>query len=624
VAPERWRDVAAALAIFLLGLVVFGGAVRADFTFWDDDIYVTRNPLIEELSLASIGRVFTSFSNCNYHPLTYVTYMVENATVGRSPWLYHLDNVLLHGAAAVLAYFLGRRWLASRGAAWLAALLFLVHPLRVESVAWVSERKDLLCAVFYLAALLVHPDPAPEGRRRLRLAAALLLFLAALLSKVMAVSLPAVLVVRHWARREPLRPRLLELAPFIALTGLFAVLGILAQAADGAVTELHGGNVPRHLLSLPKALAFYSGKLLWPLRLSPRYFLPPAGGILEPGVLAGLALAAGAIATVFLARSGRPGVAFGLGFFLVTWAPVSGLVPSSTLVADRYLYLPALGLFWALAGFLAGEARNACGRRALPAALGLLALGASLVPLAWLAAARVEVWRDGETLWRDALLENPRNAFAHNQLALSCAVSGRFEEALEHNIRAVELGLDEPKYLFNICRAQRGLGEGEKELANAREIVKGAPDFLPAWLVVARHLCGQGRFEECERLLERLERQWGGDPGLLAARGDLEGARGRTGEALALYLRALERETRDPEIFLGAAEALARRGDGERALLAAERAAGVPDGIWYPDLLARREAVLRELEAAGGPAAASRLRALRASMEKRPSAKASR
>src|SRR6185369_4520913 len=174
--PELW--------LFALGLALYGGAVGHRFTSWDDDFYVTRNPLIRDLSPAGVFRIFTTFSNCNYHPLTYLTYLAEYAAVGLSPWLYHLDNVLLHAVAGVLAFRLLRRWAGCRFAAALGALLFLVHPLRVESVAWVAERKDLLCGVFYLGSLLAYTAHLERGGGA-RYAAALALFALALLSKVM-------------------------------------------------------------------------------------------------------------------------------------------------------------------------------------------------------------------------------------------------------------------------------------------------------------------------------------------------------------------------------------------------------------------------------------------------------
>ncbi|MCZ6794739.1 MAG: hypothetical protein O7J95_14110, partial [Planctomycetota bacterium] len=394
------------LGLTLAVLLIYGETLGAGFTFWDDDVYVTRNPLIQELSPGSVGRLFTQFSNCNYHPLTYFTWMAEYSLVGLSPWLYHLDNVLLHVGVGVLVFLLTRRLLeGAHGelAALLVAVLFLVHPLRVESVAWIAERKDVLCVLFYLASLLVYLKFIDEGPDKRSYGLSLALFLAALLSKAMAISLPAVQVLLLVLRRSASRKQLLLLAPFWVLSVVFAVLAYLAQAACGAVTPIHGDTFLAHLLTVVKALAFYAQKLVVPHPLSARYVVEPAAGLGEPQVIVGLILVALATWAAWRSFGRRRLLFFGLGFFAVTWAPVSGIVPTSTLVADRYMYLPALGLLWPLGAAAGAALRGAVeSRRHATAWVGLtLLLGTALV---WgvLARERVHAWTDGIVLWQDA------------------------------------------------------------------------------------------------------------------------------------------------------------------------------------------------------------------------------
>ncbi|HVR73740.1 MAG TPA: glycosyltransferase family 39 protein, partial [Planctomycetota bacterium] len=306
----------AAIQALLLAatLVIFGGAVANRFTSWDDDIYVTQNPLIRDVSLEGVSHLFTSFSNCNYHPVTYLTFMAEYAAVGLEPWLYHLDSILIHAAAGLLAFQLVRRWLGSDAVAALAALLFLIHPTRVESVAWVAERKDVLCAFFYFASLLLYTSFLDRGGRG-RYAAALGLFLLAILSKMMAVTLPAVLAVLLVVRRRTGKRDLFLLTPFVVLSIVFSVVGVMALSAEHAIKGLHGGEVLPHLLTPLKALAFYAAKLLVPVRLSARYFLEPATGLLDPLVLAGAVLALlGGWAACWSFRR-RPAVFLGISWF---------------------------------------------------------------------------------------------------------------------------------------------------------------------------------------------------------------------------------------------------------------------------------------------------------------------
>ncbi|MBI4600339.1 MAG: tetratricopeptide repeat protein [Planctomycetes bacterium] len=584
-----WPRVAPA-ALALTGLALFGSAAGHGFTSWDDDLYVTRNPAIRDLSIDGVFRLFAAPSICNYHPLTLLSFTLEHAAVGFDPWLYHVDNVLLHLAAALLAFELARRWLGSGAGAVLAAALFLAHPLRVESVAWVAERKGLLAAVFCLASLLAytaHLDAAPGGRRGRLYAVSLALFLLALLSKVSAVSLPAALLVLLVARQGLTGRAALGLAPFAALAALFAAIGYLAQAADGAVKGLHGGSLGSHLLTPFAALAFYAEKLVVPVVLSPRYVLAPAAGPGDPRVLVGLGIAA-VLALAAWGSLRRERKAFlGIGLFAAAWAPVSGIAPSSTIAADRYLYLPAFGLFLALGAALGGAAPG--GRRWIDP-LRRAGFAAACLFLGWCAVltpSRVEAWRDGEALWTDALRQDARNPFARNQLSVEMLARGRYAEAAAEAAEAGRLGLREPRHLFNLALAHRGLGDPEWELETARAILRIDPGFVPAWLVVARRLREDGDLDGCERELDRLLAERPDDAGLLLERGRLEEARGRTEQALALHLAALERRRDDAEAILGAGVLLARLGDRPRALRCLERALDLEGGVLPPGAVER-------------------------------------
>ncbi len=604
----RHRTVLASSTLCLAGLLLFGGAVQNGFTTWDDDLYVLQNPMIRDASLAGVARIFTTCSICNYHPLTLLTFLAEHAAVGFEPWLYHLDNVLLHIAATVLAFLLARKWLESEGAALAAALLFLAHPLRVESVAWVAERKDVLCAAFYLASLLAytfHLDHASGAGRRGSAAywASMVFFVLALLSKVMAVTLPGVLVLLLVWKRQANRRHIAGLAPLVALSVVFALIGAHAQAAGGAIQGLHGGGLGLHLLTVLKALALYAEKLACPVVLSPRYTLEPAASLLEPRVLEGAALVAIGIVTAAVSlRRGRTAF-LGIVFFAITWSPVSGIVPLSTIVADRYVYLPALGVFLVVGGLLRLDERR--GR-----SLVVLVLGVFVAACLVLTPARVAAWRDGETLWTDALRENPRNPFAFNQLSVAYLGCGRYAEALSAAEDAARFGLRRPEHLFNLCLAYRGLDDRENEEAAARGILASAPDFIPAWLVVLRQLTEDGKLDACAQLLDRLAAKHPEDPGLLGAAGRLEEARGNLEGALLGFLRSIELRPGDPETLLGAAVILARLGDVQRAVETAEGASRIPGGVLPPGARKRLTELAIVAQETGRPDLAERVRAL--------------
>lgn len=597
------------LALVLIGLAAFAGAIGAGFTSWDDNLYVTENPHIRDLSLGGVVGLFTRFEVCNYHPLTLLSYQIEYALAGLDAALYHFDNVVLHALAGVLAFRLLRRWIGSEVPAFLGSLFFLIHPLRVESVVWVSERKDVLCAVFYLAALLAYPERPTRGRYL----ASLGLFLCALLSKAMAVSLPLALLIVAIRERRPLRREIELLVPFFALAALFTALGIAAQANDSGLYGLHGRRLSTHLLCIPMSIAHYAEKLVLPILLSPRYCPETPTGLGDPRVIAGLALAglaAGAAARSFRARG--PAF-FGLSVFAVSWAPASGVVASSTIVADRYVYLPSVGLALALAGSIERSLRSRLAARVHPGRVAEGLLVAALAAYALLTPLRVEVWRDPLVLWEDALRENPRNSIAENQISVIHFESGRYVEAAVHAAESVRCGLRDPKFLYNVCVAYQGIGDAAKEFETAREIVRGLPGFLPAHRVILRHLRLARRFDEHARLLAELDRRFPGEAALVQERAEVAEALGDLEAALDLYREALRREPRLLSARLGACVVLARLGREETA---AEIAAGVMRKAWrvpVPDVEVRERVrqLVEILERSGTPAARTALPILR-------------
>lgn len=601
--PRRRQNFLAGAGIVVLVALLYGGAVGHGFTSWDDNHYVTQNPTVTSPTLASLGELVTTFQFCNYHPLTLLSFVGEHALVGLDPWLYHFNNVLLHALAAVLVYFLVRAWLQRDVAALVAALLFAVHPLRVESVAWVAERKGLLCAVFLLASLLSYTHHVERRGQRGEWRAytlALALFGLGLLSKVLAIVLPGVLLVFLSWKRDLNRRRLFELVPFAGLSLLFAGLGLRAQAADNAIQGLHGANVTAHLLSVFKAIGFYAEKTLAPVVLSPRYELAPAASLWEPHVLAGLAVVVLVAVGSVVSWRRRGNACLGLGFSIVTWLPVSGLVASSTLAADRYTYLPAVGLSLVVGDWVG---------RARPRSWALGVVGVFIAFCALATPPRVAVWRDSSSLWADALRENPRNPFAHNQLSVAHLDGGRYGEAAAAAFDAARLGFARPGYLFNLCLAFRGLEDRQRELDIARTILEGDPSFVPAQMVVLRQLAEDGRDAECEQLLGRYLAARPGEPGLIAAQAHLEERRGRIEAALGLYVRSIELRPGDPEVLLAVAVLLARCGDPERALKAAASTAAL-HGALSPGARMRFRELATVIEESAGPQAGDFVRQL--------------
>ena len=480
------QDVLAFLVLGLLVVVPYLPAMLWGGFVWDDFVYIKTDPVRE---VSGLWQIWFSPSDIKYEehywPLVYTTFWLEHKLWGFDPTGYHVVNVLLHLANTLLLWHLLRR-LAVPGA-WMVAAVFAVHPLHVESVAWVIERKDVLSGLFYLAAVLAWMRFVEKPSRG-RYAGSLVLYAAGMLSKSIAVTLPATLLIwRWWKQGRVTAPALKQLVPFF-IVGLAFALGDLSfhQSTGGISFDF---SLTERSLIAARALWFYAGKLLWPTNLAVIY---PLWDI-RPADL-GYLIAAGALALAlalwhYRSRIGRAPLA-GTLFFAVTLSPVLGFVDHGYMryafVADRYQYLAGIGVMVVIIGAVA------CGVRSLSGlwqkgALGVAAV--ALVALAMLTWRQAALYQDDETFFRHIIKHNPqaRNAYlhlgyalylqerveeavdaarvavqqrpdhakAHAVLGMALKEVGRLEEAGYHLRRAVELNYDQYRYSDMLTVAQQ-------------------------------------------------------------------------------------------------------------------------------------------------------------------------
>jgi tetratricopeptide (TPR) repeat protein len=464
------------LAVFLL----YEPVRTHEFVSYDDHVYVTQNPhLARGLDWGAIGWVFSHEHAANYHPLTWVSHMLDVELFGLEPGPHHLVNVALHALNALLVLFLSRALLGNLWAAALAAALFAVHPLRVESVAWASERKDVLCASFFLAGawlyLLYGRRPSPA-----RYAFVLLATLGALLAKPMAVTLPFVYVLldawplaraaraRPWRAREGRPLRLwLEKLPLFALAALAAISTWLAQEVGGAVSGMVAVPFELRVWNALASLGVYLFQTVWPARLAPFYPLAalveesPRAVLLAPALVS-LALVTLVGVLAWRLRERAPWVLFAWCWFLGLLVPVSGLKQVGMQAhADRYTYLPLLGAAWIAAGATLALQRRWPSARALLLGLSVVAVSAA----AWRTRAQVRVWHDTRTLFEHALRVTDKNYVAHAALAAEALESGDPGRARAEAEAALALYALEPNALTTL--AQLELEEGDAKSAEA-------------------------------------------------------------------------------------------------------------------------------------------------------------
>jgi tetratricopeptide (TPR) repeat protein len=465
------------VALALLAFLPFLPVLRAEFLDWDDPYYITHNFRIHQLTWANVADLFRlnpqlgPIPNGQYTPLVELSLMIEHRLVGLQPWLYHLTNVLLHMANTLLVCAFLRKLRADRAWAWLTAALFAVHPLHVESVAWIVERKDVLCAFFCLGAMILYLDFRATRKTRY-VVASLVAATCALLSKPMAVTLPAVLLLCDLYLGRPLSDQWKRpwLAPFAALSLLFTAITWHTHASYGIIRAAEAGNVFQNMTMASWNFFWFVGKTLWPLGLSAYVPVPPdtpatavSYGLAFLGVLALVAgLGWGAW------RRGLRLLPFGVFFFMVAFLPMSRLVPIGIryMVADRFFYLPGIGFLLLMAhGFVQCIRSSPRGRVA-----GIAGAAALILFWAGLSFAQSRVWRNSETLW-DAVLRRAPDAFvALNGKAFAHLNASRLDEAATYLARSLEVDPDSVETLA--LRARLAYRQGD--LATAHRYLEAA------------------------------------------------------------------------------------------------------------------------------------------------------
>lgn len=436
--PRRSRPILALVILSLLTLATLWPVLRSEFVAFDDPYYVLQNPhVMAGLTWSGIAWAFTSGYAANWHPLTWVSHMADVSLFGRNPSGHHATNLLLHTLATLLLFLVFRSLTGSVGRSGWVAALFAIHPAHIESVAWVSERKDVLSAVFWFAAIGAY---AAWTRRPIarRYGLVLVLFAAGLMSKPMVVTLPVVLLLldfwplqrftpdsRAGTPAEIARSRIVEKLPLFAMSVIAMVVTILVQRAGGAVGSLEEFPLEVRIGNALVAYVHYLRTLFWPLQLA--VFYPHPRSFAAGSVAAAAVLLAAETATAVLLRRKAPFLIVGWGWFVVTLVPVIGLLQvGKQSAADRYTYIPFVGLFVVLAwGVPALLARRGFARPALR-----VAAAASVLACAVGAAVQVRLWKNSETLLRSAIERTSDNDVAKMNLSNYYNTLGRPAEAL--------------------------------------------------------------------------------------------------------------------------------------------------------------------------------------------------
>jgi Flp pilus assembly protein TadD len=543
--------------LFVWTLGTFLPAVHNDFINCDDDVYVTANQHVRGgLTLQNVQWAFRTTTAANWHPLTWLSHMLDCELFGLRPWGHHLSSVLLHAVNVTLLFLVLKRMTGATLRSFAVAAIFGLHPLRVESVAWVAERKDVLSVFFWILTVWAYaeyarrpgekstdPTPIVEGEGQENAGGAkcsgstwgwyflaLLFFALGLMSKPMLVTLPMVLLLLdHWPlarwQNGNIRKLVVEKIPFLLLAVASCAVTFVAQKQGEAMSLMAGVTVPARLANALVSYCRYLEKLVWPANLSVIYPVVnswPASEVVGSCLL----LLCVSVIAIVLWRS-APYLATGWFWFLGTLVPVIGLVAvGEQSIANRYTYIPSIGLLIALVW----GAHDLLRRRWFPSWASALLATAAVVLCVVVTRWNLGLWRNSETLFAyatqvtqnnsaalsnlgNALLDQgrpdealsrfqeaarlkPRSAAVHNNLGVALGELGRLNEAIGQFQEALQLVPDHAHARFNLGKALERKGQLDEAMGEYQMALKLEPDYPEALNSLGIVLAEKGRLEE--------------------------------------------------------------------------------------------------------------------------------
>jgi len=583
------RDVLVCLLLIVITLAVYWQTRNHEFVSYDDDAYVTENPHVQAgLTRQAIIWSFTTTHVANWHPLTWLSHLMDCQFYGLNPSGHHLTNVLFHLVNTLLLFLLLNR---STGASWrsgFVAALFAVHPLHVESVAWVAERKDVLCTLFWLLTMWAYIYYVEKPRLHRYLLTLLTLGLG-LMAKPMLVTLPFVLLLLdYWPlgrfqagpagsndqgqvqgplssvkTRSPSSRLIWEKVPFFVVSLASCVVTFLVQQKGGAVETVEAFPLTIRIGNALVSYVSYMGKMIWPQSLAVFY---PHPGTSLPGwqaVAAGLLLI---FITIGVIRAGRkrPYLTVGWLWYLGTLVPVIGLVQvGAQALADRYTYVPLIGLFimisWFIPDLLAGWRH-----RGIVLGGAAVTVVSALMVCTWM---QLQHWKNDITLFEHALKVTANNYLAHDSLGNALAQKGMLEQAIARYQEALRIKPNLVNTHNNLGVALLKRGEINRAIAQYYQALQLKSDSAETHNNLGVALFNLGQLDKAiGHYLTAIKL----DPNFSKAHNNLGNALARKGkldEAISQYSRALELKTNYPEAHNNLGVALAQQGKMDEAII---------------------------------------------------------
>jgi protein O-mannosyl-transferase len=485
-----WGGIFIAAFTFLL----FSPSLKYEFVNWDDDVNIYEN---EHVVRFDVNGIFTDHVIGNYNPLTTLTFALEYQMAGENPFLYHLNNLLLHVLCTLVVFLLMRKMGLSFLVSFLVALLFGIHPMRVESVVWVTERKDVLFSAFFLLSLIFYTDYL-EKKKNLFFILSLGVFVFALLSKIQAVALaPTLLLIDYWYNRKIDRKLILEKIPFFLLALATGLAGIWFLRQQGSLDTGTSFPFVQRLFIGSYSFVVYILKSLVPWEMSALYPYPhKISAVFYLSMIPALAVVA---VPIFKFKSNKT-LTFGILFFLVNIAFLLQVVGAGQgFLADRFTYIPYIGLFLILAKTVEWAMEKIPQRKSFIYSV----LIGYLVLLTGVTFNRIKVWQNSETLWTDVKEKYPNTPLPYNNLGHYLRQQNQPERALENYNKAISLEPNKAQPFNNRGKIYFDRGEMDKALTDYSKCIELEPNHVNA---LANRGAAFGMKQEWKKALNDLNK----------------------------------------------------------------------------------------------------------------------
>jgi Flp pilus assembly protein TadD len=558
--PSGFRLFVVSLALAALTAITLWPALACDFVNLDDPVYVTEEPQVQQgLTWSGLGWAFSNFSAGFWQPLTWISYQIDSQIFGLNPHGFHATNLALHLASVVILFLVLAR---ATGAVWpsaMAAALFGIHPLHVESVVWIAERKDVLSTFFWMLTLWAYVKHAREAlpSHRFRPSRfyflALFFFVCGLLSKTMLVTVPLVmLLLDYWPlnrwrapsasgrgdqnadRRGAAAALFREKIPFFAAAFVCGVLTVVAEKRIDALRSAHEFPFPARTANAVLSTARYLAQTVWPRDLAIFYPYPKTFSFVAVAAISVML----ALAVVIAERQAkrRPWIAVGLLWYLVTLAPVIGLIQvGGHAHADRYTYVPLIGIFIVIAWGLQVVSRRS-------PLFGVVAAAVSLVMVAACMSVtrhQLAFWRNGEILFRHAIAVTGPNPLAHNNLGTALVGKGRHDEAIAEYREAIRLDPADPMALNNLGLELAHAGRFPEAIDCYRQSLQRETNYVGTYVNLGAALSDSGRLDEAIALFRQALSMQPNNPLALQNLGLALGRNGDVDAAIPCFRQAL-------------------------------------------------------------------------------------